>query len=86
MPYVYGMVAGTISRVRLPFEGSISDISMSTNSVFSIDSLICARSGMIMERAMRGRFGAPLSKIGTLLGKLILFLPSLSSSFMKPLS
>ena len=61
--------------MRFPFEGSISEISISTNSVLIIDNSMWARSGIIIDRDIRGKFGAPLSKIGTLPGKLILFNP-----------
>ena len=75
---------GTISRVRFPFEGSTSEISISTNSVFIIDNSMWARSGIIIDRDIRGKFGAPLSKIGTLPGKLILFNPFFKWSCKKP--
>ena len=43
-----------------------------------------ARSGIIIDRDIRGKFGAPLSKIGTLPGKLILFNPFFKWSLRKP--
>ena len=75
---------GTISRVRFPFEGSISEISISTNSVSIIDNSMWARSGIVIDRDILGKFGAPLSRIGTLPGKLILFNPFFKWSLRKP--
>tara|TARA_B000000557_G_scaffold235300_1_gene210949 strand:- start:71 stop:394 length:324 start_codon:yes stop_codon:yes gene_type:complete len=45
---------------------------------------MCARSGIVIDRDIRGKLGAPLSKIGTLAGKLILFNPFFKWSCKKP--
>jgi len=54
------------------------------NSVLIIDNSMWARSGIVIDRDIRGKLGAPLSKIGTLPGKLILFNPFFKWSCKKP--
>ena len=78
------MVEGSISRVKLPLDGSMFSTGTSMNSVSKTDSSICARSGIMMDRAMRGSSGAPLSSMGTLPGNVIRFFPFGSCSIKYP--